>query len=129
MTIKIVLADDHRMFREAIRASLLAEGDFAILAEAGSGRETFAALQQAAADILVLDIALPDMSGIDVAQQVSRQYPRIGIVALSGYSDKLFIQEMFKAGAKGYVLKSAATTELLLSIRAVHQATASCATS
>lgn len=119
MTIHIILADDHRMFREALRGSLAATADMEVVAEASSGTEVLAALAGEKFDILVLDIGLPDMNGIDVARQVRKLYPQVGIVALSGYADRQFVEEMLKAGAQAYVVKSAGTDELLAAIRCV----------
>ena len=117
--IRILLADDHRMFREALRGSLSAEPDMAVVAEANTAAETLAALATLPPDVLVLDIGLPDMNGIEVARRVGRQFPQVGIVALSGYADRQFVEEMLKAGARGYVVKSAGTCELLNAIRSV----------
>lgn len=119
MSIRIVLADDHLMFREALRGPLAAEPDLEIVAEADTGAQALAALERVRADVLVLDIGLPDMNGIEVARRVRKQYPQIGITALSGYADKLFVEQMLKAGAQAYVVKSAGTRELIAAIRAV----------
>lgn len=119
MKISILLCDDHRMFREALRIPLAAEADLEIIGEAGSGAEMFSLLERLIPDILVLDIALPDVNGIDVARRVLERHPLIKILALSGYADKLFVEEMLKAGAQGYVVKSAGAEELISAIRAV----------
>jgi DNA-binding NarL/FixJ family response regulator len=117
-TIRIVLADDHRMFREALRSMLADEPGIEIVAEAGNAAETFDCLNRLRPDVLVLDIAMPDMNGIEVARQASEQYPQLRIVALSGYADRLFVENMLQAGALAYVVKSAGRDELLLAIRA-----------
>lgn len=119
MTIKIALVDDHRMFREVLRVALAAEPGIEVVAEAGSGSEALALVERMAIDVLVLDIALPDMSGIEVARLICLQHPALPVVALSGYADRLFIDEMLKVGALGYVIKSAGAAELLAAIRAV----------
>ena len=119
MTIRIMMVDDHRMLCEALRAPLAAEGDLEIVAEAGSGAEALAQLAAVAPDLLLLDIALPDMTGSEVARQVLAQQPGLRIVALSGYADRMFVDEMLKAGARAYVVKSAGTQELVFAIRAV----------
>jgi two-component system NarL family response regulator len=119
MTIRIILADDHRMFREALRHSLATEADIEIIAEAGNAAQTLESVGHDTPDVLLLDIALPDGNGIDVARQVLARHPKLHIVALSGYADRLFVEEMMKAGAHGYVVKSAGTDELLLAIRSV----------
>lgn len=119
MTITVLLADDHRMFREALRFPLAAEPDIAVLAETSTGAETLEAVTRQQPDVLLLDIALPDIKGIEVARRVLRRHPQVRIVALSGYSDRLFVEEMLKAGARGYVLKSSGASELVSAIRAV----------
>lgn len=119
MTIRILLCDDHRMFREAMRIPLAAEADIEVVGEACNGAETLSLLGSLAPDILVLDIALPDMTGMEVARQVRERHSAVKIVALSGYADKLFVTEMLKAGAQGYVVKSAGAEELVGAIRAV----------
>ncbi len=119
MKIRLMLADDHRMFREAIKASLSAETGIEIVAEAGNGEETIRAADNSRPDVLVLDIALPDMSGVEVARRVMEKHPALRIVALSGYADRMFVNEMMKAGARAYVVKSAGTDELISAIHAV----------
>jgi two-component system NarL family response regulator len=119
MSTRIMMVDDHRMLREALRAPLAAERDLEIVAEAGNGGEALERLEQVRPDLLLLDIALPDMTGIDVARQALARLPELRIVALSGYADKMFVDEMLKAGARAYVVKSAGTQELIFAIRAV----------
>lgn len=118
MTIRIVLADDHRMFREALRTTLAADSGIEIVAEAGNAAETLACLPVHQPDVLVLDIALPDRSGIEVARAALSIQPGLRIVALSGYADRMFVEEMLQAGAGAYVVKSAGADELVLAIRA-----------
>ncbi|MFD2235586.1 response regulator [Phaeospirillum tilakii] len=117
MTIRVVVADDHRMFREALRSPLGAEPDLEILGEASTGAETLAVLDRVRPDVLLLDIGLPDRNGIDIAREVTRRHPTVRILALSGYADRLYIEEMLKAGARGYVVKSAGADELIAAIR------------
>jgi DNA-binding NarL/FixJ family response regulator len=119
MKTKLMLADDHRMFREALRAPLEAELDLEVVAEASTGAETLAGVAKYQPDVVLLDIALPDIKGIEVARRIIRRFPAVRIVALSGYSDRLFVEEMFKAGAQAYVLKSSGADELISAIRAV----------
>lgn len=121
MTIRVLLADDHRMFRETLGLLLGMEADIEITGEAGTGTEFLELLRAAPPDVVVLDINLPDMSGIELAQYVGSHHPGVGIVALSGYSDRMFVEEMLKAGARAYVLKSAGGNDLVRAIRAVRQ--------
>ena len=119
MTIRVLLTDDHRMFREALRLSLQSESDLTIVGEASNEAETFAAIERCQPDVIVLDIALPDVNGIDIAKQLRKRHPALHIVALSGYSDRLFLDEMLRAGAQAYVLKSSGADELIAAIHAV----------
>jgi two-component system NarL family response regulator len=120
MKTRVMLADDHRMFREALRILLGAEPDIEVIAEAGSGAETLDAVANYLPDVLILDIALPDIQGIEVARIIGRRFDTVKIIALSGYSDRLFVDEMLKAGARAYVLKSSGADELIGAIRIVN---------
>lgn len=119
MTIRIMLVDDHRLLRETLAVPLANEPGFAVVAQAGCGREALELLDDVRPDLLLLDIGLPDMSGVKVAHQALKRRPDLRIIALSGYADKIFVDEMLKAGARAYVLKSAGTQELILAMRAV----------
>lgn len=119
MKTRLMIVDDHRMFREALRVPLAAENDLEVVGEAGSGGEALAVAADVRPDLVLLDIALPDMSGIEVAARLLAAHPRLHLIALSGYADRLFVAEMLKAGARGYVVKSAGADELIRAIRAV----------
>ena len=107
------------MFRETLCHMLQGIPDLELLGQVGSGKELLDALGRLEADLVVLDVGLPDMSGIELARQVRANHPSIRIVALSGYTDRLFVDEMLKAGAKGYVAKSAGADDFVRAIRAV----------
>jgi two-component system NarL family response regulator len=117
--IRIVLADDHRMLREALRAVLEKEPDIEVVGEAADGHATLQLARKLAPDVVVLDVAMPELSGIDAMSQLASHHPKIRVVALSAYSDRRYVLEMLRAGAAGYVVKAAAGTELLRAIRAV----------
>ncbi|MEY8689924.1 MAG: response regulator [Leptothrix sp. (in: b-proteobacteria)] len=119
MSIRVVLADDHRMLREALRDLLSRIDGIEVVGEAGCARGALEQAHVQQPDVLVLDIALPDMSGMALATRVRQELPRTGIVALSGYADKRFVTEMLRCGAQAYVTKSAAGSELIRAIRAV----------
>ena len=119
MTIRVALIDDHRVLRDALRALLAAEPDIEVIGEAGNGREALALATGSAPDVLVLDDGLPDMTGLDVARRLRADRMPARIVALSEHSDKRCVQEMLRAGAAGYVTKTAAGRELVRAIRAV----------
>jgi two-component system NarL family response regulator len=119
MTIRVLLVDDHRMVREALRDALAKVPDVQVVAEAGDARSAVEQVRLHAPDVLVLDIGLPDLNGMEVASQLRDTGSRVKIVVLSAYSDKRFVTEMLRLGACGYVTKSAAGTELVRAIRAV----------
>lgn len=119
MTIRIVLADDHRMLRDALVNMLSAETDLDVVAVAGDGPSTFDLVREHAPDVLIVDVGMPEMNGVEVAQRVHTHFPKTRILALSGYTDKRFVQEMFKAGAAGYVTKAAAASDLPRAVREV----------
>jgi DNA-binding NarL/FixJ family response regulator len=119
VTIRVLLVEDHRMVREALRDALAKVHDVEVVAEAGDAR---AALEQAAShapDVVVLDIGLPDLNGMEVVTRLRDAGNPARIVVLSAYSDKRFVAEMLRSGAAAYVTKSAAGTELVHAIRAV----------
>lgn len=117
--ITIALADDHKIFREALKLALGTVADLLLVGEAASGAETLAVVAATRPDVLVLDIALPDMNGIEVAKLLKQRFPELGVVALSGYAERMFVEEMLKAGAKAYIVKSAGADELVAAIRLV----------
>ena len=117
MKLRVVLADDHRMLREALAEMLAKEPEMEIAGEAGSGREALEQVEALRPDVLVLDIGLPDMSGIEVARRL--RLSKTKVLMLSAYADKRFVREALKAGAMGYVSKGAAGDELANAVRAI----------
>jgi len=119
MTIKVLLVDDHRLVREALRDALAKESDIEVVGEAGDAAGAFERIRASTPDVVVLDIGMPDLNGIEVASQVKETTGvDAKIVALSVHSDRRFVTEMLRAGASAYVTKSSAGTELLRAIRA-----------
>jgi two-component system NarL family response regulator len=119
MSIRVLLVEDHRMVREALCGVLAQLPDIEIVGEAGDAHQ---ALEQAAAlapDVVVLDIRLPDLNGVEVAARLRDAGNPAKVVALSAFSDKRFVTAMLRSGASAYVTKSAAGTELVRAIRAV----------
>ena len=119
MTIRVALADDHRMLLDALISVLASEPDLKVVGVAQDGTSAVKLAQDEAPDVLVLDISMPGMNGVDVARQLHKELPKVRVLALSAYLDKRFVQEMLKAGAAGYVTKTAALTDLPRAIRAV----------
>ncbi len=119
MNIRVLLVEDHRMVREALREVLSKEPDLEVVGEAGDARDGLEQARSLSPDVIVLDIRLPDLNGIEVAERLRDSGSTAKIVALSAFSDKRFVTEMLRSGASGYVTKSAAGTELVSAIRAV----------
>jgi len=119
VTIRLILVDDHHLLREVLREKLAKEIDIDIVGEAADGRTALQLTAELKPDIVVLDISLPEMNGVELATHITSKHNTVKVVALSMHADKRFVTEMFKAGASGYVTKTAAATELLSAIRTV----------
>jgi len=117
MTIRLLLVDDHAVVRSALRMLLDNEPDVEIVGEAGTAREALDSVPRLKPDIVLMDIGLPDKSGIDAAREIKRLRPETGIVALTIHEDEEYFFKMLEAGASGYVPKRAAPEELLTAIR------------
>jgi len=116
----ILLADDHAVVRQGLRALLEDEPDFAVVGEASSGLEAIRMCSDLKPEVLVLDVMMDDVSGIEVARQVIETLPQTGIVMLSMYGDKKHVLEALQAGAKAYVVKKSVSSELVQAICEVH---------
>lgn len=119
MTIKVLLADDHKIVRDGLRTLLEKHADIAVLGEAEDGREALQLAGKLSPDVVVMDIAMPELNGIEATRQILSEHPSIKIVALSMHSDKRFVSEMLKAGASAYLLKDCAFEELIAAIRTI----------
>ena len=119
MTIRVALAEDHDLVRQALAAILQEEPDLEVVLQAGTARELMEGLLQTPAEVVLLDISLPDRNGIDVARDLKRRHPDLRIIALTAHGERSFVEEMLKAGAQGYVVKTASSGELVAAIRAV----------
>ncbi|WP_016881254.1 MULTISPECIES: response regulator [unclassified Rhodococcus (in: high G+C Gram-positive bacteria)] len=115
---RILLADDHAMVRSGLRLILDAEPDLQVVAEAANGYEAIDALAHTPADLAILDIAMPRMTGLQAAREITRSHPHVKILILSMYDNEQYFFEALKAGASGYVLKSVADRDLLEACRA-----------
>lgn len=115
---RILLADDHALVRRGLRLILDAEPDLTVVAEASDGAEAVAAAVEGEIDLAILDIAMPQMTGIQAAREISRRSPEIRILILSMYDNEQYFFEALKAGASGYVLKSVADQDLIEACRA-----------
>jgi DNA-binding NarL/FixJ family response regulator len=117
--VRILLADDHNILRQGLRLLLEREPGFEVIGEAADGREAVERAEATKPDVAVLDIAMPNMSGIEAAQRISTLLPHAGIIILSMHSDEGYVLRVLKAGAKGYLLKDSAENDLIEAIKAV----------
>jgi DNA-binding NarL/FixJ family response regulator len=118
-THRILLADDHQMFREGLKSVLLSETDFMVAGEAGNGLEAVDLSRDLAPDIVVMDISMPEMNGIEATRRIHAESPDVKIIILSMHTEKHFILGALKAGASGVVVKNSASAELVIAIEAV----------
>lgn len=119
--IKILVADDHAVVRSGLAVLLNAQADFEVVGEAASGTETLQKVLALQPDVLLLDIAMPDMNGVEAAQQIRKDAREVRIIVLTMYDDQGYLRQFLEIGVAGYVLKKAADTELIDAIRAVHR--------
>ena len=112
-----MLADDHNLMRRGLRVLLEQQPDFAVVGEASDGRDAVALVASHRPDVLVMDIGMPSLNGIEAAAQITQSHPDVAMVMLSMHSDESYVLRALKAGAKGYLLKDSAEADL---IRAVH---------
>lgn len=116
---RVLLADDHAMVRSGLRLLLEREPDLAVAGEAADGREAVQWLSQGVADVVVMDVAMPGLNGVEATAQITRRCPQLGVVMLSMHSDETYVLRCLRAGARGYVLRESAEGELIGAVRAV----------
>jgi DNA-binding NarL/FixJ family response regulator len=116
---RILIADDHAILREGVRALLATADDIEVVGEAADGREAIDLAQQLEPDLILMDVAMPGLGGLEATLEIRRRVPRAKIVVLSQYGEPEYVRRFLKAGVSGYVLKKAAGAELVAAIRAV----------
>ena len=119
-SIKVLLAEDHVVVREGIRELIQREEDMEIVGEAGDGEEAVQLAEQLKPDIILMDIAMPKLNGIEATQRIKGSHPSISVLVLTAYDNEEFIFALLEAGAAGYLLKNVGSRELLNAIRAVY---------
>jgi DNA-binding NarL/FixJ family response regulator len=119
MSIRILLADDHKITRQGLHSLLEENEDMEVLAEAENGRDAVELAHELSPDIIIMDVSMPDLNGVEATRQIIQDNPEIKVIALSMHSDTLFVSEMLKSGASGYLLKDCAFQELQQAIRTV----------
>jgi len=119
MSIKILLVDDHAIVRQGLHSLLEKEPDIEVVGEAEDGREAIELVSKLMPDVVVMDITMPNLNGVDATRQIMHEFPKVKVIALSMHSDRTFVVSMLKAGASGYVLKECLSDELVEAIRTV----------
>ena len=119
--IKILVVDDHALMRDGIRAILKLCGDMEVLGEAADGREALERVQELQPDVVVMDISMPNMDGMEATRRLKKKYPKIKVLALTQYENREYVFSAIKAGVDGYLPKKAAGSELATAIRALNR--------
>jgi two-component system, NarL family, response regulator NreC len=117
--IRILLADDHTMVRQGFRLILSLQSDMEIVGEAGNGQQAIEFAEKLQPDVVVMDIAMPELNGIEATRRVLISSPRTRVLALSMHKDSAYVREVLKAGARGYLLKDSVDNDLVTAVRAV----------
>ncbi len=119
--IRILLADDHTIVRKGLRLLLESQPDFTVIADAADGREAIKLAEEKKPDVMVMDLAMPILNGIEAARQITAKQPSIAIVFLSMHSDEGYVLKALKVGARAYLLKDAAEYDLINAVKAVSE--------
>ena len=114
-----MLADDHTIVRQGLKLILAAQPDFEVVGEAGNGREAAELAEKLKPDLVLMDVQMPDLNGIEATRRMVASNSRIRVLVLSMHKEALYVREVLKAGARGYILKDAIDTELLSAMRSV----------
>ena len=118
--IKIIIADDHKVVREGTRELLQKENDLEVVAEAGDGAEAVELVERLKPDVVIMDIAMPKLNGIDATRQIKATNPRVAVLILTAYEHDQYVFALLEAGAAGYLLKDVRGQEVIEAVRAVH---------
>jgi len=119
MSVRILLADDHGITRQGLRSLIEKQPDMEVVGEAEDGRKALELVRQLVPDILITDITMPNLNGVDATRQIVRDFPKVKVIALSIHSKRAFVAGMLKAGASGYLLKESLFDELLEAVQTV----------
>jgi len=117
--LKILIADDHKMVREGLRLLINSQADMRVVGEAASGREVLLQIRELKPDVVVMDLSMPDLNGLQATEQLQLQCPDIKVVAITANEDESYLRQLCKVGASGYVLKRSAGDELVKAISVV----------
>lgn len=121
MKVRIVLADDHNIVREGLRVLIEQHSDLEVVGEAENGRAVLYLVDQLRPDLVIMDVSMPDLNGIDATHEIVRRFPQVKVIGLSMHFDRQFVGKMLMAGASGYLRKACASDEVIKAIRAVSE--------
>jgi len=119
--IKVLIVDDHTLVREGIRALLALAADIEVVSEAANGKEALEKVKEFAPDVVLMDLAMPVMSGLEATRRIRREFPRTKVLAVTQYDDSEYVVPLIEAGARGFVTKMAAFSQLASAIQAVYK--------
>jgi DNA-binding NarL/FixJ family response regulator len=117
--IRILLADDHALVRQGFRMILSAQPDMEIIGEAGNGREAVEMAEKLQPDLVVMDVTMPELNGIEATRRIATASPRTRVLALSMHKDSVYVREILRSGARGYLLKDSDDSDLIAAVRSV----------
>jgi two-component system, NarL family, response regulator LiaR len=117
--IRVVLIDDHDLLRRGMRTMLESEGDIEVVGEASDGVDALATVERTVPDVVIIDVIMPNKDGIEATREIKSSLPNVGVVVLSGHDEQQFIFDAIKAGASGYLLKTAELEEVLDTVRSI----------
>jgi DNA-binding NarL/FixJ family response regulator len=119
--VKLLVADDHKIFRQGIKKLLEEESDMHVIGEAADGRETVKKATELKPDVILMDIAMSNLNGLEATKQIKKVLPAVKVIMLTMHKNEEYILQSFQAGASGYILKEGAVEELVSAIRSIHQ--------
>ena len=119
--IKVLIADDHRVVREGLAAILKTKENIVVVGEAQDGHEAVEKASSLMPDVILMDVSMPRMNGVEATRQIKREFPHVGIIALTMYDEQQYIFDLVRAGATGYLLKDTDSAQIVAAIRAVYR--------
>jgi len=119
--IRVLVVDDHTIVRDGVRALLALAGDIEVVGEAANGREALDMVRQLAPDVVLMDVAMPILGGLEATRRICKEFPAVRVLVLTQYDDREYVFPLIEAGASGFLSKTAASAELTSAIRHVHQ--------
>ena len=119
--IKVLIADDHRVVREGLVAIMRESEDLEVVGEARDGQEAVEKARELSPDVILMDVSMPRMNGVEATRAIKRESPHIGVVALTMYDEEKYIFDLVRAGATGYLLKDSESSQIISAIRSIYK--------